>query len=264
MTELVDGARRTAYADGDRMSAGDAFSNGRGLHAQLVHELGRRIAAGQIDASQPLVPDEIGRRFGVSRTVVRETLRVLQSKGMLRARQNVGTYVQPMRAWNLLDPDVIRWRLSGDRARENMAELIELRMAVEPEAAFLAAERVDDEGRRRLMEAVAEMEAASKADDFDAFTDADVRFHSALLRASGNIMMEQLASTIAAALRARESTLAIGGGVSRDALVDHRQVAEAIAAGDGPGARAGMQALLEVGTRDVDAALRARDRSTAA
>jgi DNA-binding GntR family transcriptional regulator len=114
------------------------------------------------------------------------------------------------------------------------------------------------------MEAVADMEAASKAGDYDAFTDADVRFHSALLRASGNIMIEQLASTIAAALRARESTLAIGGGVSSDALVDHRQVAEAVAGGDGPGARDAMKALLEVGTRDVDAALRARDGSRAA
>lgn len=104
------------------------------------------------------------------------------------------------------------------------------------------------------------MEAASQASDFDAFTAADVLFHSALLRASGNMMIEQLASTIAAALRVRESTLAIGGGVSSDALVDHRQVAEAIAAGDGSAARAGMRALLEVGTRDVDAALRARSR----
>lgn len=264
MTGLAEGARPNAYADGGAMTAVDAFSNGRGLHAQLVQELGRRIAAGQIDMSQPLVADEIGRSFGVSRTVVRETLRVLQSKGMLRARQNVGTYVQPVRDWNLLDPDVIRWRLSGERARVNMTELIELRMAVEPEAAFLAAGRAGEEERRALVDAVGDMEAASKAGDYDAFTDADVRFHSALLRASGNIMIEQLASTIAAALRARESTLAIGGGVSSDALADHRQVAEAVGSGDGPAARAAMTALLEVGTRDIDVALRARDESAGA
>ena len=123
------------------MSAADGFSNGRGLHGQLVTELGRRIAAGELDPSEPLVPDEIGERFGVSRTVVRETLRVLQAKGMLRARQNVGTYIRPEQEWNLLDPDVMRWRLEGSNARRNMRDLVELRMAVEPQAAYLAATR---------------------------------------------------------------------------------------------------------------------------
>jgi DNA-binding FadR family transcriptional regulator len=175
---------------------------------------------------------------------------------MLRARQNVGTYIQPVGSWNLLDPDVIRWRLSGEQTRANMTQLIELRMAVEPQAAFLAASRVDEPGRHRLMEAVEDMERASEAGDFDAFTDADVRFHSTLLRASANIMIEQLASSIATALRVRESSLAMGGGVSSEALADHRQVAEAIIAGDQDGARLAMQALLEVGTREVDAALR--------
>jgi DNA-binding FadR family transcriptional regulator len=255
MSRLVDDIGHSAYADALAMSDPTTFSNGRGLHAQLVHELGRRIASGELDPSEPLVPDEIGRRFEVSRTVVRETLRVLQSKGMVRARQNVGTYIQPLGKWNLLDPDVIRWRLTGVHARENMAQLIELRMAVEPQAAFLAASRLDDAARQRLMEAVEDMEGASAAGDFDAFTEADVRFHSTLLRASGNIMIEQLAALIATSLQVRESSLARGGGVSSDALADHRQVAEAIIAGDPNAAREAMQALLEVGTRDVDAAL---------
>lgn len=239
----------------------EGFSNGRGLHGQLVHELGRRIAGGEFDPSRALVPEEIGRRFDVSRTVVRETLRVLQSKGLLRARQNVGTYVRPLREWNLLDPDVIQWRLQGEQARKNMRELIELRMAVEPHAAFLAAGRADAATRKRLLDAVADMEAAARARDFDAFTEADVRFHSTLYRASDNIMIEQLATTVAAALRARAGTLAIGGGVSTDALVDHRKVAEAVAAGDQHGARAAVHELLEVGTRDVEAALAALDRA---
>jgi DNA-binding FadR family transcriptional regulator len=242
------------------MSAEEGFTNGRGLHGQLVHELGRRIADGEFDPSRALVPDDIGRRFGVSRTVVREALRVLQSKGLLRSRQNVGTYIRPLREWNLLDPDVIQWRLQGEHARNNMRELLELRMAVEPHAAFLAAGRADEPTRKRLLDAVGDMEAAATARDFDAFTEADVRFHSTLFGASGNIMIEQLATTVAAELRAREGTLAIGGGVSSDALVDHRKVAEAVAAGDQAAARAAMRELLEVGTRDVEAALSARDR----
>jgi DNA-binding FadR family transcriptional regulator len=242
------------------MSAADGFSNGRGLHGQLVTELGRRIAAGELDPSEPLVPDEIGERFGVSRTVVRETLRVLQAKGMLRARQNVGTYIRPEQEWNLLDPDVMRWRLEGSNARRNMRDLVELRMAVEPQAAYLAATRADEATRARLLETVTDMESAAKASDFDAFTEADVRFHATLFGASGNLMIEQLATTIVAALRAREDTLAAGGGVSTDALLDHRQVAEAVAEGDQDEARIGMRALLEVFTRDVEAALGALER----
>jgi DNA-binding FadR family transcriptional regulator len=234
-------------------------NNGRGLHGQLVDDLGRRIAAGELHPAQPLVPEDVGRRFDVSRTVVREAFRVLQSKGMVSSRQNVGTYIRPEREWNLLDPDVIQWRLEGDQARENMRELVELRHAVEPQAAFLAAERADPEACRTLTAAVDEMEAAAAARDFEAFTDADVRFHATLLRASGNMMLEQLARTVGAALRARAVTLAIGG-VSTDALDDHRQVADAITAGDGAAARAAMRALLQVFTRDVEAALRARDR----
>lgn len=234
----------------------DGLGNGRGLHGQLVTELGRRIAAGELDPAKPLVPEEIGRRFGVSRTVVRETLRVLQSKGMLRARQNVGTHIRPEREWNLLDPDVIRWRLEGANARENMRDLVELRMAVEPQAAHLAAGRADKATRARLLAAVADMEAAAAAGDFDAFTEADVRFHSTLFGASGNLLIEQLATTVAGALRAREETLAAGGGVSPDALADHRQVAEAVAAGDREAARVGMRALLKVFNRDVETALR--------
>lgn len=241
------------------MSAPTQSNNGRGLHGQLVHELGRRIAAGEIDESQPLVPEDIGRQFDVSRTVVRETFRVLQSKGMVRSRQNVGTHVRPERDWNLLDPDVIQWRLEGAQARQNMRELVELRHAVEPQAAFLAAERADDDCRRLLLEAVAEMETAAAARDFAAFTEADVSFHATLLRASGNMMIEQLARTVGAALRARAGTLAIGG-VSTDALDNHRRVAEAIAAGDGNAARDAMRALLHVFTRDVEAALNKRDR----
>jgi DNA-binding FadR family transcriptional regulator len=241
------------------MTAVEQFSNGRGLHGQLVQVLGRRIAAGELDPAEPLIPEEIGRRFGVSRTVVRETLRVLQSKGMVRSRQNVGTHIRPEREWNLLDPDVIQWRLEGARARANMRELVELRHAVEPQAAFLAAERAAQADRQALLDAVGDMEAAAAARDFDAFTDADVRFHATLLHASGNMMIEQLARTVGAALKARAGTLEIGG-VSADALDDHRQVAEAIAAGDGVGARVAMRALLDVFTRDVEAALRKRDR----
>src|SRR6266567_361686 len=90
-----------------------AAQRGRGLHGQLVQQLGQMIVAGELGADRPLVPEEIGHRFEVSRTVVRESLRVLEAKGLVSARPNVGTRIRPVQEWNLLDPDVIEWRAQG-------------------------------------------------------------------------------------------------------------------------------------------------------
>lgn len=93
-----------------------AGSRGRGLHGQLVQQLGQMIVSGDLGADRPLVPEEIGQRFEVSRTVVRESLRVLEAKGLVSARPNVGTRVRPVSDWNLLDPDIIEWRAFGRSA----------------------------------------------------------------------------------------------------------------------------------------------------
>lgn len=111
------------------------------LHARLVDTLGRRVVA---DPGLTLSPDEIGAEFGVSRTVVRETLRVLEAKGLVSARPNVGTRVRPRTDWNLFDPQVIDWRLHGPQRADQMRELLELRAGVEPMAARLAAERAGE------------------------------------------------------------------------------------------------------------------------
>lgn len=107
-------------------------SRGRGLHGQLVQQLGQMIVSGDLGADRPLVPEEIGQRFEVSRTVVRESLRVLEAKGLVSARPNVGTRVRPVSDWNLLDPDIIEWRAFGPQRDDQRRELNELRWTIEP------------------------------------------------------------------------------------------------------------------------------------
>src|SRR3954465_7261863 len=126
-----------------------AGSRGRGLHGQLVQQLGQMIVSGDLGADRPLVPEEIGQRFEVSRTVVRESLRVLEAKGLVSARPNVGTRIRPVHEWNLLDPDVIEWRGPAPHAFNGRApgpsraaqarDLAERRQAFEPLAAHLVA-----------------------------------------------------------------------------------------------------------------------------
>src|SRR5579859_5651448 len=132
-----------------------AAQRGRGLHGQLVQQLGQMIVAGELGADRPLVPEEIGHRFEVSRTVVRESLRVLEAKGLVSARPNVGTRIRPVHEWNLLDPDVIEWRALGPFRADQAREPSELRQAFEPLAAHLVAAQsaqLPEIARTRMME----------------------------------------------------------------------------------------------------------------
>jgi len=227
-------------------------SGRRGLHGQIVQELGHMIVAGDLAVGELLVPEAIAERYGVSRTVVRETLRVLEAKGLISARPNVGTRVRPVADWNLLDPDVIMWRAHAPNdLRRQLRELLELRGAIEPLAARLAARNVSADGRAVLAAAYGSMRAAADAQDFSAFTKADVQFHGALLAASGNGMLDRLSAVVAAALRARGDLFPLAREVSPEALALHGQLLDAVGAGDEDAAEQIMRGLLREADHNI-------------
>jgi len=215
----------------------------RGLHGTVVDELGSQIVSGAIPEGTVLVPDELCERYGVSRTVVRETLRVLEAKGLLSARQNVGTRVHGSSDWDVLDHDVILWRIRSSDYAAVTRELLEMRSAVEPHAAGLAARRADETGVRELREAYVAMVEAAGRGDVGAWTSADIVFHSALLRASGNPMIAQLSKTVAAALEARSGEVAVEG-ISPHAVDMHGALVDAVSSGDAVAAQMRMEELL--------------------
>jgi DNA-binding FadR family transcriptional regulator len=221
----------------------------RGLHGELVAQLGQAIAGGTFAPGDVLAPDAIGERFGVSRTVVREALRVLEAKGMVTARPNIGTKVQPMAGWNLLDADVIVWRGNDD---EQTRQLLELRTALEPYAARLAARDCSGETVAELRRAVEAMAAALAATDIHAFTSADLDFHGALLGASHNALFDQLSAAVAAALRLREELLMREDHLSEAAVAWHGKVVAAIEAGDEAAAEATMRTMLDEVAHELD------------
>lgn len=222
-----------------------AAGRGRGLHGQLVQQLGQLIVSGDLGADRPLVPEEIGQRFEVSRTVVRESLRVLEAKGLVSARPNVGTRVRPVVDWNLLDPDIVEWRAFGPQRDDQRRELFELRWAIEPLAARLAAGHGRDEVQQRLLK-IAEVLAQTVAQqDAAAFARADAEFHGLLLQAAGNRMLEHLVGVVGQALQI--SSGISGGGCespSDSAAGLHRRLVEALGTGDGAAAEATMRSLL--------------------
>ncbi|WP_129842836.1 FCD domain-containing protein [Streptomyces sp. RFCAC02] len=234
----------TGDSDMARVGRRTAGSRGRGLHGQLVQQLGQMIVSGDLGADRPLVPEEIGQRFEVSRTVVRESLRVLEAKGLVSARPNVGTRVRPVGDWNLLDPDIIEWRAFGPQREDQRRELSELRLTIEPLAARLAAGDTREEVRQRLGDMVEIMNHALGQGDALTFSRADAEFHALLLQAAGNRMLEHLSGIVGAALQ-------VSGGVASgcehptEASVGlHQRILEAITAGEPGAAEAAMRHLL--------------------
>jgi len=220
---------------------------GRGLHAHVLDTLGQRIVDAVLAPGTVVRPELVAEEFGVSRSVVREALRVLQSLGLVEPRQRVGTQVLGIGSWELLAPTVIRWRGASPSYFVQQRELLELRLGVEPVAASLAA---GTPAASAVLAAASDMLDACSREDSRAYLEADVRFHRALLTASGNTVFAHFAGTVEALLRTRtsESRDTITRW-TRDAAARHEAVGRALVAGDGVAASAAAGELVRV-TRD--------------
>lgn len=222
------------------------------VHRHVVKTLAQRILGNEFAPGMALPPEpDLCQSFNVSRSAVREAVKVLDSKGMVTTRPRTGTIVRPREDWNLLDPDVLAWSMELHPSAELVLSLIEARQVIEPAAARLAALRASAADIVPLEDAFARMGRFKAAQDFEAFNKADIDFHTALLRASGNIVFQQLSNTIGAALaysfrltisRAREP------GAS---LPNHGEVIERIRLRDSEGAYASMARLLNIAIVDL-------------
>ncbi|GAA2147633.1 sporulation transcriptional regulator WhiH [Kitasatospora kazusensis] len=233
-------------SDLSRVGRKTTSSRGRGLHGQLVQQLGQMIVSGDLGADRPLVPEEIGQRFEVSRTVVRESLRVLEAKGLVSARPNVGTRVRPVSDWNLLDPDIIEWRAFGPQRDEQRRELFELRWAIEPLAARLAAGHGREDVQQRLAELVEIMGHAGAQGDLVSFGRADTELHILVLQMAGNRMLEHLSGIISSSLQVSGGQALSCERPSDSSVSLHSRLVDALGTGDGTAAEASVRALLTV------------------
>ncbi len=177
----------------------------RNFHGQVVEALGRQIGAGIYGpgASMP-VEAALGEEFGVSRVVVREAVKALAAKGMVEVRPRTGTRVQPREQWNLLDPQVIRWRADHSAASIGrdaafIADLMELRRTVEPPAVRLAAVRAQASDLEALRAAFAGMQQAVERQGN--YVTPDLAFHGAILTACHNQFLLQLHGALSEILK---------------------------------------------------------------
>ncbi|MFE3609779.1 FadR/GntR family transcriptional regulator [Streptomyces goshikiensis] len=213
-------------------------SPGQGLHSHVLDTLGLAITAGEDPPGTVLRTDEIAARFGASRTVVREVVRVLESMQLVESRRRVGVTVRPAEQWNVYDPQVIRWRLAGPDRPRQLRSLTVLRSAIEPVAAGLAAARAGAEQCAELTEAALGMVRTSRGRQLEAYLRHDIAFHRVVLNASGNEMFARLGDVVAEVLTGRTQHAVMFDDPDPAAVTLHVQVAEAVREGDAARAEA--------------------------
>ncbi|MFE9841838.1 FadR/GntR family transcriptional regulator [Streptomyces goshikiensis] len=213
-------------------------SPGQGLHSHVLDTLGLAITAGEDPPGTVLRTEEIAGRFGASRTVVREVVRVLESMQLVESRRRVGVTVRPAEQWNVYDPQVIRWRLAGPDRPRQLRSLTVLRSAIEPVAAGLAAARASAEQCAELTEAALGMVRTSRGHQLEAYLRHDIDFHRVVLNASGNEMFARLGDVVAEVLTGRTQHAVMFDDPDPAAVTLHVQVAEAVREGDGARAEA--------------------------
>ncbi|MCW8860278.1 MAG: FCD domain-containing protein [Deltaproteobacteria bacterium] len=219
----------------------------------ITEYLARQIIGGQLKYNE-IIPNEIdfAAKFGVSRTMIRDVLKNLEMKGLIERKTNVGTRVRNIQSWNLLDEEVLNWSAGLLTQNRFLLSLLELRLIVEPQAAALAAVRANDSDLQLISENFAHMwNSGMPGNEVTLNTEADIAFHKAIIKASGNLFISQIGGAIQAALH---HTIYLSNKANIDhkkSLDCHRRVLTAIENRNSEGAYAGMCCVLQNTIADI-------------
>ena len=232
----------------------------RTSHRLVVDELGQAVVSGEFSVGDTLPGDtDLAVRFNVSRTVLREAMKTLAAKGLVVARARIGTRVLPRTHWNLFDSDVLTWHFGAGVDEDFLRHVSEVRLALEPYAAALAARRASDADIARMMRLAVAMGDAGHSPHTLAL--ADLEFHLRLLEASLNPFMRTVGSLIEAALMGvfqLTSPTADETEIDRVAIA-HIRIVEEIRRRDEEGARSAMEHVIRVGQERLIMDLKGRE-----
>jgi DNA-binding FadR family transcriptional regulator len=218
------------------------------LHQQVMRTLLEDIARGKHEPGERLPPEmELARQLGVSRGVIRELLRSLEDRGVISIRHGRGAWINPPSDWNVLDADVLAAIMPTPASVSVLAHYLECRRMLETEAAALAAQRASGRDLSDMADALAQMSALAleSQTDEDAnrrFHEADIAFHGAMFRASGNQVLPRVVEPIQRAMATLRPQLALHPEHRlRKTLPEHKAILAAIADHDPEGAREAMR-----------------------
>lgn len=224
-------------------------------HGHVMRKLGLDIVSGRYPEGAILPGDaELMEMFGVSRTVLREALKTLAAKGLIQPKAKIGTRVRERSRWNLFDPDILFWHFETGVDFRFLESLTEMRLALEPEAAALAALRRTEahiEELYRWVDRMGDTEAR------EGFANSDLNFHLAVALASGNPFMRSVSALIEVALVAAFTISSPTEDPAAQAysVACHRAIADAIRDRDPEGARAAMRVVILQGSDRVAGAM---------
>ena len=226
------------------------------LFVQVVNGLAREIVrAGSERIIFPAEP-ELCRMLGVSRTVLREAVKVLEAKGLVEVGHGQGVKSRDRANWNHLDPDVLNWQCEFGANEVFLRNMSEVREILEPAAAALTAERGDDATIVRVKARYMRME--EHVHDAEAYIQADMALHNEIIAACGNDILKRIVQSIGTALRTgRDVSIQVPGGWARD-LPLHCALVEAISRRDPEAARAATIVITRSAATDIQTVLETR------
>ena len=235
-----------------------SYDKGLNLTQQVAHHLGKAIVSGEYGDHNP-VPSEavLCQQLEVSRSAAREAVKSLAAKGLLSSRARQGIRVLPEKEWNLFDADVLGWIRESNPSLALLGEFTELRFAVEPEAAALAAQRQNAANIAMIEQALERMKQAESglADPLEA----DIGFHLSILNASENRFFMHLGRIIDTTLRVSIRFTNMLKGVNTANYDDHRAISDAIVANKPDVAHRESQRLIQEALNLIAKALEAQD-----
>jgi DNA-binding FadR family transcriptional regulator len=231
----------------------------KNVHGNTVDHIGEAIVSGRYPVGSSLPPEPVlCHELGVSRTVVRESVKSLIAKGLITTGPKVGTRVLAQQHWNWFDPDLIAWQSKAGLTAEFLRDLQDLRRVVEPAAMRLAAERATAQDISDIELAYAGMkQAVESGGDYVSF---DLRFHQGLLNACGNRMLMQMSKALGALLRTSFEISTRRKDGPRSSLPLHREVLDAVIARDPNRAEKAIRVLIDGARVDIEEVLTSRRR----
>ena len=231
----------------------------KNVHGNTVDFLGEAIVGGRYPVGGTIPPEPLlCEELGVSRTVVRESIKSLVAKGLIVTGPKVGTHVLSEDQWNWFDPDVISWQSRAGLTPEFVRDLQDLRRVVEPAAVLLAAQRATSADIAQIEEAFTGMKrAVEEGGDYVTF---DLRFHQGLLRASHNRMLVQMSKALSALLRTSFEISTSKKDGPKSSLHLHRAVLDAVIAQNLIAAEKAILVLIDGANLDIEQVLGSRRR----
>lgn len=230
------------------------------LHTVVTQTLARRVIQAEQSSEAIFFPKEadLCQQLGVSRTILRESMKVLVDKGMVEMKPRAGTKARPRSSWRLLDPDILAWQAEVCADGPFLRDLCEVRLAIEPTAAGFAAVRATRLEIARIEDSLAEREAKTGSACGEEIIDLDLKFHMAVVAASHNPLLLELSSIIRRPFRLALSVTSRFRASVELGLQAHHALLAALRKRDPMAARGAAEEVVGLAMLAVEKAIRSR------